>query len=87
MISESALVWIANVYMGAFRQLRLEIKAENLLIAEKKKAMDQQEAALSDSPASPIGNQTGNQHRRPQSQLTTNRGAGPTYTTPYCYLP
>jgi hypothetical protein len=32
-ISEFALVWIANLYMGAFNRLRLEIKAENLSIA------------------------------------------------------
>src|ERR1700742_1622660 len=37
-ISEFALVWIANVYMGAFNRLRLEIKAENLSIAEQTKA-------------------------------------------------
>jgi hypothetical protein len=33
LISEFALVWIANVYMGLFNRLRLEIKAENLTIA------------------------------------------------------
>ncbi len=36
-ISEFALVWIANVYMGAYNRLRLEIKAENLSIAEQTK--------------------------------------------------
>ena len=40
-ISEFALVWIANVYMGAFNRLRLEIKVENLSIAEQTKATDQ----------------------------------------------
>jgi len=38
LISEFALVWIANVYMGAFNRLRLEIKAENLSIAEQTNA-------------------------------------------------
>lgn len=37
LMSEFALVWIANVYMGAFNRLRLEIKAENLSIAEQSK--------------------------------------------------
>lgn len=37
-ISELALVWIANAYMGAFNRLRLEIKAENLSIAGQTKA-------------------------------------------------
>jgi hypothetical protein len=33
-ISEFALVWIANIYMGVFNRLRLEIKHENLAIAK-----------------------------------------------------
>jgi hypothetical protein len=36
-ISEFALVWIANVYMSAFNRLRLEIKHENLAISEQSK--------------------------------------------------
>jgi hypothetical protein len=40
-ISEFALVWIANVYMSAYNRLRLEIKAENLSIAEQKRAVDE----------------------------------------------
>ena len=36
-ISEFALVWLANIYMGAFNRLRLEIKHENLAIAEQAK--------------------------------------------------
>jgi hypothetical protein len=32
------LVWIADTYMSAFNRLRLEIKAENLSIAEQSKA-------------------------------------------------
>ena len=40
-ISEFALVWMANVYMGAYNRLRLEIKAENLSIAEQTKGTDQ----------------------------------------------
>jgi hypothetical protein len=38
LLSEFSLVWVANVYMGAFSRLRLEIKAENLSIAEQSKA-------------------------------------------------
>jgi hypothetical protein len=41
LISEFALVWIANVYMSAFNRLRLEIKAENLSIAEQTKATEE----------------------------------------------
>lgn len=37
-IAEFALVWVANVYMGAYNRLRLEIKAENLSIAEQTKS-------------------------------------------------
>jgi hypothetical protein len=33
-IAEFALVWIANTYMSTFNRLRLEIKAENLSIAD-----------------------------------------------------
>jgi len=36
-ISEFALVWIANLYMGVFNRLRLEIKVENLAIAGQTK--------------------------------------------------
>jgi hypothetical protein len=39
-ISEFALVWIANIYMGAFNHLRLEIKAEKLAIPEKSEASE-----------------------------------------------
>ena len=39
-ISEFALVWIANIYMSAYNRLRLEIKAENLSIAEQTKTPD-----------------------------------------------
>jgi hypothetical protein len=39
-ISEFALVWIANLYMGVFNRLRLEIKVENLAIAEQTKGAD-----------------------------------------------
>jgi hypothetical protein len=31
------LVWIANIYMSVFNRLRLEIKHENLAIAEIKR--------------------------------------------------
>lgn len=46
-ISEFALVWVANVYMSAYNRLRLEIKAENLSIAEQAKAVDQVGVATS----------------------------------------
>jgi hypothetical protein len=36
-ISEFALVWIANIYMSVFNRLRLDIKHENLAIAEIKR--------------------------------------------------
>jgi hypothetical protein len=36
-IAEFALVWIANTYMSAFNRLRLEIKHENLTVAEQAK--------------------------------------------------
>ena len=34
LLAEFALVWIANVYMGLFNHLRLEIKQERVTIAE-----------------------------------------------------
>jgi hypothetical protein len=34
-----ALVWIANVYMGVFNHLRLEIKHENVSIAVEQKSL------------------------------------------------
>ena len=37
LIAEFALVWIANIYMSVFNHLRLEIKHENLTIAEQAK--------------------------------------------------
>jgi len=40
-IAEFALVWVANIYMGAYNRLRLEIKAENLSIAKQTKATKQ----------------------------------------------
>jgi hypothetical protein len=39
-IAEFALVWIANIYMSAFNRLRLEIKHENLTVAEQVKKGD-----------------------------------------------
>jgi hypothetical protein len=36
-VSEFSLVWIANIYMSVFNRLRLEIKHENLAIAEEAK--------------------------------------------------
>ena len=41
-VAEFALVWIANIYMSAYNRLRLEIKAENLSIAEQAKAGGQE---------------------------------------------
>jgi hypothetical protein len=40
MIAEFALVWVANVYMSVFNRLRLEIKHENVEIAEKQQEID-----------------------------------------------
>jgi len=40
-VSGFALVWVANIYMGAYNRLRLEIKVENLSIAEQTKATKQ----------------------------------------------
>ena len=48
-IAEFALVWIANVYMSAYNRLRLEIKAENLSIAEQTNAVDREGAFVSSS--------------------------------------
>ena len=48
-ISEFALVWIANVYMGAYNRLRLEIKAENISIAEQSKTADHEGPVHSES--------------------------------------
>ena len=39
-IAEFALVWIANIYMSGYNRLRLDIKAENLSIAEQTKSVD-----------------------------------------------
>ena len=33
LVSEFALVWVANIYMSAFNRLRLDIKHENALIS------------------------------------------------------
>jgi hypothetical protein len=38
-ISEFALVWVANVYMSVFNRLRLEIKSENLIIEEQARSV------------------------------------------------
>jgi hypothetical protein len=54
-ISEFALVWIANIYMGVFNRLRLEIKHENLNIAEQAKSEGQPEAMEKAPPRFQIG--------------------------------
>lgn len=59
-ISEFALVWIANVYMGVFNRLRLEIKAENLSIAEQTKAADPGD----NSPSSSLNTRADSQRTR-----------------------
>lgn len=41
-VAEFALVWIANIYMSAYNRLRLEIKSENLSIAEQARVADQE---------------------------------------------
>jgi hypothetical protein len=38
LISEFALVWIANIYMSLFNRLRLDIKHENVVIAVEEQA-------------------------------------------------
>ena len=40
MVSEFALVWVANVYMSGFNRLRLEIKHENVEIEGKQQEID-----------------------------------------------
>ncbi|HEY0795619.1 MAG TPA: hypothetical protein VGD64_07540 [Acidisarcina sp.] len=39
-IAEFALVWIANAYMSTFNRLRLDIKHENVVIAEVQAKVD-----------------------------------------------
>jgi hypothetical protein len=56
LISEFALVWVANVYMSAYNRLRLEIKAENLSIAEQAKVVDQV-GVVTSSPRKPESEQ------------------------------
>ena len=41
LISLFALVWVANVYMGLFGRLRLDIRKERVEIAEKESACNQ----------------------------------------------
>lgn len=48
-VAEFALVWIANIYMSAYNRLRLEIKAENLSIAEQTKAGGQEPSRFGSS--------------------------------------
>ena len=40
LVSLFALVWIANIYMGLFGRLRLDIKRERVEIAEKEAATE-----------------------------------------------
>ena len=40
LVAEFALVWVANVYMGVFNRLRLDIKSENILIQEQAKSVE-----------------------------------------------
>jgi hypothetical protein len=42
-VSELALVWIANVYMGLFNQIRLDIKRERVIIAAEQSEESQQQ--------------------------------------------
>jgi hypothetical protein len=39
LISEFALVWVANLYMSIFSRLRLDIKSENLTIEERARSV------------------------------------------------
>lgn len=40
MVSEFALVWVANIYMSGFNRLRLDIKHENVEIAGKQQEIE-----------------------------------------------
>ena len=40
LIAWFALVWVANIYMGLHNRLRLDIKYENVVIAEEQDAID-----------------------------------------------
>lgn len=40
LVSGFALVWVANVYMSAFGRLRLDIKHERVVIAEKEQELE-----------------------------------------------
>jgi hypothetical protein len=40
LISEFALVWVANVYMGAFNRLRLDIKHERVAIEGEQEELE-----------------------------------------------
>ncbi len=44
LVSEFALVWVANIYMSAFNRLRLDIKHENVLISAEQKKKEEQAA-------------------------------------------
>jgi hypothetical protein len=44
LIAEFALVWVANFYMSGFNRLRLEIKHENITIADEKKQVEKKAA-------------------------------------------
>jgi hypothetical protein len=42
-LAEFSVVWVANVYMSAFNRLRLEIKHENLTVAQQARINDGQQ--------------------------------------------
>ena len=46
LIAWFALVWIANIYMSIFNRLRLEIKHENVVIANEQAEQKKVEAAI-----------------------------------------
>jgi hypothetical protein len=45
LISEFALVWVANLYMSIFARVRLDVKRERVEIAAQEKALDNTNAA------------------------------------------
>ncbi len=46
LIAWFALVWVANVYMGVFNRLRLEIKHENVVIATETAVKEKVESQI-----------------------------------------
>ncbi|MET0637707.1 MAG: hypothetical protein ABWZ25_16880 [Chitinophagaceae bacterium] len=41
LISFFALVWVANIYMGLYAKIRIDIKKDRVIIAEKEKELEE----------------------------------------------